>query len=219
LACWKDEKYAYLATEYCPGGELFEQVSNRGALPEEEVKKHIRGVLAAVEHLHSHGIGHRDISLENILLGDDGCVRLIDLGSAHQLYDTRSGENVPARGMVGKDMYRAPEMYHIGKHGRASYAADKADMWEVAQCAVIMLCGRPLWVHPNEEYEPNGSFRFVSKHGLPKLFEQWGLRFSKDASEFIQSLSHLDPMMRPSAREALGHPWLSTASRPVGDFP
>lgn len=204
--CWRDSQYTYLASEYCTGGELFNVVQDKGSLPEEEVKAYVRDVLCAVRHLHSHGIAHRDISLENILLGEDGRIRLIDLGAAHELH--RSGTEVPARGMVGKDMYRAPEMYPAGRLAQKDYAADKVDIWEVGQCAFILLVGKPLWVHPNEVFDPRGAFDYSYKNGLAKLFQHWRLPLSQDASSFIQAMLHMDPERRPTAGEALCHPWL-----------
>lgn len=204
--CWRDEQYTYLASEYCEGGELFDLVKDKGGLPEETVREYVRDTLLAVKYLHKHGIAHRDISLENILLGADGRVRLIDLGAAHELCS--SGMDVPAKGMVGKDMYRAPEMYPTGRLAQKDYAADKVDIWEVGQCAFILLVGKPLWVHPNEVWDPRGAFDFSYKNGLAKLFLHWRLPLLKDAASFIQAALHMDPERRPTAEEALRHPWL-----------
>jgi serine/threonine protein kinase len=95
-----------LVTELAEGGELFELA---GKLSEEGALKYTRHLLQATAYLHEHGIGHRDISLENLLL-KDGVARVMDFGMAVR---SRSASDTPLRFFlaVGKDNYRAPECY------------------------------------------------------------------------------------------------------------
>lgn len=70
-------------------------------------------VCTAVEYMHSHGIAHRDLSLENLLLTDDGNITVIDLGLAVRLPQHRpSGQFVQlaACGPTGKLTYMPPEV-------------------------------------------------------------------------------------------------------------
>jgi calcium/calmodulin-dependent protein kinase I len=53
--------------EYCPGGELFEEISNRGKFTEIDSCLILRQVLSAVKHLHDKNIAHRDLKPENII--------------------------------------------------------------------------------------------------------------------------------------------------------
>lgn len=101
--------YAWLVTEFAEGGELFAEVSQQGSLREAQAQTYAWQLLQAVTFLHRHGIGHRDISLENVLL-KDGNVRLMDFGMAVR---SRTASGTPLRYFrsVGKDFYRAPECY------------------------------------------------------------------------------------------------------------
>merc|ERR1719204_2865268 len=104
-----DRRHAWLVTEFCEGGELFEEVSRRGCLAEAQAKRYSWEILQAVSYLHRHRIGHRDLSLENILLKGDS-VRVMDFGMAVQSH-LPCGTEQRYFSAVGKDFYRAPECY------------------------------------------------------------------------------------------------------------
>mmetsp|Transcript_99137 Transcript_99137/g.286055 ORF Transcript_99137/g.286055 Transcript_99137/m.286055 type:complete len:417 (+) Transcript_99137:53-1303(+) len=106
---FQDRSHVWLVTDFADGGELFEEVSRQGPLPHGKAKRYTWEILQAIGYLHHHNIGHRDVSLENVLLKDGG-VRLMDFGMAVQ---SRSVCGTPLRYFraVGKDFYRAPECY------------------------------------------------------------------------------------------------------------
>jgi serine/threonine protein kinase len=93
------------------GGEVFDHVQKQSGklFDAQQVMVWTSQLLQAANYLHEHRIGHRDISLENILL-KDGKFRLMDFGQAVQ---THSAEGLPLRYFrsVGKPVYRAPEAY------------------------------------------------------------------------------------------------------------
>lgn len=100
--------FTWLVTEFADGGELFNVVASRGLSPA-EVKRYILQILEAVAYLHRHYIGHRDISLENVLLRN-GSAKLMDFGMAVRSH-TASGSPLRFFRSVGKSFYRAPECY------------------------------------------------------------------------------------------------------------
>lgn len=108
LGVFADDGFTWLVSELAEGGDLFEVVASQ-SLGETRVQRLTWQLLQAVAYLHKHNIGHRDISLENILL-KDGVAKLMDFGMAVQ---TSSASGVPLRYFrgVGKDNCRAPEMY------------------------------------------------------------------------------------------------------------
>mmetsp|Transcript_64924 Transcript_64924/g.120839 ORF Transcript_64924/g.120839 Transcript_64924/m.120839 type:complete len:427 (-) Transcript_64924:115-1395(-) len=107
-----------LVLEYAGGGELMSRIASGpdgrpGPLPMGELRSYMSQLSQAVSHLHHNNIGHRDISLENILLkpvDDQLVVRLMDFGQACEL---RDGDAQPYRyfSCVGKKYYRPPEVY------------------------------------------------------------------------------------------------------------
>lgn len=68
--------------EYCEGGSLVQRMNERETFPEDDVKTVIYSVFEAVNYLHSIGIVHRDLKMENIMFLDQGInnVKIIDFG-------------------------------------------------------------------------------------------------------------------------------------------
>jgi len=108
LGVFSDTHFTWLVTEFAEGGELFD-VAASGNIGENQIKEYAWQMLQACDYLHRHYIGHRDISLENVLL-KDGNVRLMDFGMA--VY-SHSSSGTPLRFFreVGKSFYRSPECY------------------------------------------------------------------------------------------------------------
>merc|ERR1719408_529418 len=105
---YAEQQFTWLITEFAEGGELFD-VAAAGGLSETKIHEYMWQLLQAVDYLHQHQIGHRDISLENVLL-KDGSVRLMDFGMAVQTH-APSGAPLEYFRIAGKDFYRAPEVY------------------------------------------------------------------------------------------------------------
>mmetsp|Transcript_47152 Transcript_47152/g.156292 ORF Transcript_47152/g.156292 Transcript_47152/m.156292 type:complete len:167 (+) Transcript_47152:124-624(+) len=103
----------YLALEYCRGGEVFQEVEKHGLLSEDRAARLMSGAVAAIKHMHSHRVAHRDLKLENLLLADVGGddVKVCDLGLALHVQDGARATKV-----CGTKSYTAPEIlaHHAG---------------------------------------------------------------------------------------------------------
>lgn len=106
LNVFKDLNSFYVVMEYLDGEELFEWVrkSCKGAEPRDFFNI-ITGIAEGVDHLHRHGICHRDIKIENIMMTTNGRIVLLDLGLCCFVNDPRSYEL-----MSGSRHYASPEV-------------------------------------------------------------------------------------------------------------
>ncbi|KAK2171611.1 hypothetical protein NP493_1051g00005 [Ridgeia piscesae] len=62
------ERMIYLVTEYASGGEIFDHLVAHGRMNEKEARKRFKQIVAAVAYCHKHGVVHRDLKAENLLL-------------------------------------------------------------------------------------------------------------------------------------------------------
>lgn len=107
---FRDSTHVWVVTELAEGGELFQAVSSGRVAGEAQAKRYTREIAIAVEFLHRHHIGHRDVSLENTLLTREGSAKVMDFGMAARSHSS-SGEPLRFCRLLGKEGYRAPECY------------------------------------------------------------------------------------------------------------
>mmetsp|Transcript_30253 Transcript_30253/g.29746 ORF Transcript_30253/g.29746 Transcript_30253/m.29746 type:complete len:96 (+) Transcript_30253:970-1257(+) len=79
---FENEKTIYFVMPYVKGGELYSQLKAVKRFPEEVVKFYAIQLIMGIGYLHENGIIHRDLKLENILIGEDGYLKIIDFGLA-----------------------------------------------------------------------------------------------------------------------------------------
>lgn len=149
----EDVNFIYVATEYCSKGDLTNLLRRTSyGLAENDALHIIRQVLDALDYLHSHGVSHRDVKLQNVLVKSDGTVRLADLGLVHWRVpcqkntasnNSASNGNGNGNGMIGCTCsecssstrfcgtlcYAAPEVVMRGSGDGAQYVPKLVDMW------------------------------------------------------------------------------------------
>ena len=91
--------------QYIKGGELYQQFQKVKRIPEEAAKFYVAQIALAIGHLHSKGIIHWDLKLENVMVNEDGYLKLIDYGLAKILKESDVTQTY-----CGTPEYLAPEM-------------------------------------------------------------------------------------------------------------
>ena len=101
-----------IVLEYLEGQNLYDYVSERGALPDEEVIRITKQIISALEYAHSKGIVHRDLKPSNVFILRDGTVKILDFGIAKVLKgDPKKTQTL---GLLGTPRYMSPEQI-LGK--------------------------------------------------------------------------------------------------------
>ncbi|CAM9900645.1 unnamed protein product, partial [Scytosiphon promiscuus] len=200
-----DEVSIYIVTPFYSGGEIFDALTNRGRFQESEARPLFRQVLEGLLHLKRHGVCHRDVSLENLLLGEEGVVKLVDFGLAIRIPQTPDGRAVvlPPQGPCGKPYYTAPEVL-ASSNGFDGFAVD---VWACGIVLFILLTGNA----PFELALPSQDRRYKLVAVEERLVDLLAARYmslSPEATDLIQSCLLCSPGRRPSLETLLSHPWL-----------
>lgn len=103
---------AFLVMEYVHGRTLRDLLRERGALPPPQALALLEPVLRALAAAHTAGIVHRDVKPENVLLGDDGRIKVADFGLARAV--ASSGMTATSGLLMGTVAYLAPEQVETG---------------------------------------------------------------------------------------------------------
>ncbi|KAI1795755.1 Pkinase-domain-containing protein [Ganoderma leucocontextum] len=150
-----DHGHYYEVMEFAPY-DLFSVVMS-GSMTRPEIYCVFRQICDGVEYLHSLGLAHRDLKLDNCVMTNDNVVKLIDFGTA-TVFHYPGKKTTLATGIVGSDPYLAPEVL-----SQESYDPRKTDVWSVAIIFMCMVLRRFPWKIPDPKSDP--SFRaFVNAH-------------------------------------------------------
>ncbi|KIH93033.1 protein kinase [Sporothrix brasiliensis 5110] len=137
----REKQKWYEVMEYAPY-DLFAIVMT-GQMTRAEVACCFLQIVSGVTYLHSMGLAHRDLKLDNVVVSEHGIMKIIDFGSAHVFkYPFESGV-VMASGIVGSDPYLAPEVYDERK-----YDPTAVDIWSLAIIFCCMTLRRFPWKVP-----------------------------------------------------------------------
>ncbi|CCD25770.1 putative serine/threonine protein kinase SPS1 NDAI_0F04520 [Naumovozyma dairenensis CBS 421] len=183
----------WIVMEYCGGGscsDLIRYHYNEG-LHEDKVAFITKNVLRGLQYLHEQRKIHRDVKAANVLLTDDGLVKLADFGVSGQLRSTAKRNT-----FVGTPYWMAPEIISNSSHGYN----EKADIWSLGITVYELLKGCP----PYAKYDAGKVMRNIPKKNLQDCM----VSFSDAAKLFISACLIKDPDERPTATELLQQPFV-----------
>lgn len=197
LECvYEGDEEIHIVMELMAGGELYDRLSEQKRYAEEAAAQTTHQMLLAVAYLHAHQVAHRDLKLENFLYESTTTdhLKLIDFGFA-KFWD-HSTKMSQACGSVH---YVAPEVLSHAYN-------EKADLWSLGVIVYMLLLGSPPFHGTDDEV-----LRKI-RTGQP----HWPSRFQKlsePAQDFVKHLLVLDPTVRFSAPQALGHEFMSKRTK------
>ena len=139
VSSFQDQSNLYLLLPVIQGGELFNVIAAKskggGGLPVQDAAFYSAGVIEALGHFHHRYIAYRDLKLENVMIDEDGYIKIVDLGFAKVIVDK-------SYTFCGTPDYLAPEIIMSKGHNHA------VDYWSFGVLMYEMLVGRSPFNRP-----------------------------------------------------------------------
>ena len=180
----------HLVLPYYAGGDLLEYLRKKRSLPESEARHYWTQMCHAVNHMHTSGLIHRDLKLENFFLSSDGRHCYVgDFGFA----GTWSRDKMQNKSW-GSIHYAAPEIC-----SSAPYLGPEVDVWSLGVILYALLCGKLPF---------NGENDFAIYQQIITANPPFPPSVSSDAISLIKAILNPNRATRTDMREILAHPWM-----------
>jgi serine/threonine protein kinase len=197
----------YNILELAENGTFLRYIKETGGLGEHLVKFHFMQMWNAVAYIHSQGMAHLDIKLENILLDSYFNVKIADLGIAVDVSKTEGIYD----GRRGTTWYMAPEINYLLP--TETYDAYRADIYSLGMCLYVLVFGE----FPVKEESDDSTFDDTETiggiTGLKWSFDwknKWQ-QISLELQDLLGNMLSMEPEDRPSLQEILESKWILPA--------
>lgn len=229
----------YMVWEFIDGTNIQKWIAQHSAMPARLTVEIAVQALMGLDHLHSMGLIHRDISPENIMLSQDHhgklLVKVIDFGIAKQLAEGDGGQGLTQTGMfLGKLKYASPEQAGFLKEG--DHLDPRSDLYSFGIVMYEMLAGRApfqatnphgyILKHVTEKPAPIGELNPAAK--VPASLESIIMRSlekNRDeryetAAEFAEALEGIRASIAPDQKYGLGEKMVTlSGAQTLADLP
>lgn len=191
---YETDKQLHMVMECLEGGELLNRLNRKHRFSERTACTTTQQMLAAISYIHSLGIAHCDVKMENFLYDapDSNHLKMIDFGFCQLFQDDKR-----LRVCCGTLSYMAPEVI-------LKDYTNKCDMYSLGVIVFVLLVGH-LPITPCSDQE---DWVLSILNGDIEWHESKWKHVSPLAREFVSRLLERDPDKRMSATEALAHRWL-----------
>ncbi|XP_051275138.1 mitogen-activated protein kinase kinase kinase kinase 3 isoform X6 [Dicentrarchus labrax] len=188
----------WISMEYCGGGSLQDIYHITGPLSESQIAYMSRETLQGLYYLHNKGKMHRDIKGANILLTDNGYIKLADFGVSAQITATLAKR----KSFIGTPYWMAPEVAAVERKGGYNQLCD---IWAVGITAIELAELQP----PMFDLHPMRALFLMTKSNFqpPKLKDK--LKWTNNFHHFVKLALTKNPKKRPTAEKLLQHPFVS----------
>ncbi|XP_034239589.1 LOW QUALITY PROTEIN: serine/arginine repetitive matrix protein 2-like [Thrips palmi] len=178
-----------LVMEYAAGGELYDFLSERKVLGEEEARRLFRQIATAVYYCHKHKICHRDLKLENILLDETGSAKIADFGLSNVFDETRLLGT-----FCGSPLYASPEIVQ-----GTPYHGPEVDCWSLGVLLYTLVYGAM-------PFDGSNFKRLVKQISQGDYFEP---KKPSPASPLIREMLTVSPAKRADIVKICSHWWVN----------
>lgn len=181
----------YIILEYCARGSL-RDILKHGPLLEDDTVNYVTQTLYGLQYLHEQGVIHRDIKAANLLLTEEGIVKLADFGVSTRI-------NRMAMTYAGSPNWMAPEVM------TGQGASTVSDIWSLGATVVELLTGNPPFHNLVNE---SACYAIVNEEYIPPL------TLSAECRDFLSRCFQKNMFKRATAQELLAHIWLKKIQKP-----
>ncbi|XP_012937201.1 serine/threonine-protein kinase SIK3 homolog [Aplysia californica] len=185
----QSERMLYLVTEYASGGEIFDHLVAHGRMNEREARRKFQQIVSAVAYCHSHGIVHRDLKAENLLLDANLNIKIADFG-----FSNFFSPDSPLKTWCGSPPYAAPELFE-----GVEYDAPKVDVWSLGVVLYVLVCGALPFDGSTLQSLRNRVL--AGKYRVP-------FYMTRDCEHLISNMLVVDSAQRFTVSDVLSHKWL-----------
>lgn len=187
----ESQKYILIILEYVCGGDLLSFVRKRTKLNETTAKFIFRQIMEALQYIHSQGVIHRDIKLDNILIDLNNTIKICDFGVSRSV--------VPGDIMhdqCGTPAYIAPEILR-----NQGYEGFGVDVWSAGVVLYAMLSGTV----PFKATNMTDLHRIILSGNYAAIKD-----ISQEAVDLLKNILETDPRKRLTVEGILQHEWLKS---------
>ncbi|XP_063821207.1 microtubule-associated protein futsch [Ostrinia nubilalis] len=178
-----------LVMEYCSGGELYDYLSQKKVLQEEEARRLFRQIATAVYYCHIHKICHRDLKLENVLLDHTGSAKIADFGLSNVFKETSLLST-----FCGSPLYASPEIVK-----GTPYIGPEVDCWSLGVLLYTLVYGAM-------PFDGSNFKRLVRQISNGDYYEP---KNPSSASPLIRDMLTVDPLKRADIAYICDNPWVN----------
>ncbi|KAF6778187.1 hypothetical protein AHF37_04152 [Paragonimus kellicotti] len=186
---FETEREVVAITDYAEG-DLFQIIEDDGQLSEEIVRSIACQLVSALYYLHAHRILHRDMKPQNILLGQEGVIKLCDFGFARVM----NLNSMVLTSIKGTPLYMAPELVQEKPYDHT------ADLWALGCILYELFVGKP-------PFYTESIFQLVKM--ITKMSIQWPPDMNPEFKDFLTRLLQKDVRKRLQWPELLDHPFIA----------
>lgn len=196
--CYLKDNTVWLVMEYCLGSASNLIEVHKKTLREDEIASICDGTLRGLEYLHLRNCVHRDIKAGNILLTENGTIKLADFGSASIA--------CPANSFVGTPYWMAPEVILAMEEGHYD---GKVDVWSLGITCIELAEEKPPLFNMNAM----SALYHIAQNDPPSLRREEGYSYSQEFRDFVDTCLVKDVELRPTSSDCRKLPFVAK-SRP-----
>ena len=184
----QDGEYTYIVMEYLPGITLRQLLNDFSTLTWEQTLDVVKAVLNGLDAAHTAGIVHRDVKPENVLLADDGRIKIADFGLARAAsHNTQTGQ-----ALLGTVAYLSPELV------TGSPADVRSDIYGLGIMMYEMLTGEQPFTGDEAV-----AIAYQHANGVVPAPSEKNSAVPHELDDIIRWCTERDPADRPSHARAL----------------